>query len=125
MVDFILEIDWMSTKEFCDFYKLPHPYFTGDVSTSAALILQVDAIKHRMFVEHAKLLNKNITAELLVTNLGFKNLDVRDGNPCYQFEKYKITNDEYGFWLEPYDSVDGRRIHKLSDLTSLDLTYTG
>ena len=58
MVQFILEIDWMTTKDFCDTYHIPHPYFTGDVKTSVDKFLQVDAIKHKMFVEYAKFLNK-------------------------------------------------------------------
>ncbi len=123
MIQYILDIDWMTTKEFCDTYNVPHPYFTGDIKTSADKFLQVDAIKHKMFVEYAKLLNKNITTDVLVKNLGFESLDTRGGYPQYESGKYKITNDQYGFYLEPYCAVDGRRIHKLSDLTDIDMTY--
>lgn len=123
MIQFILDIDWMGTKEFCDAYEIPHPFFTGDVKTSADLFLQVDAIKHKMFVEYAKLLNKAITSRILLENLGFENMDVRGGYKKYKNGKYVITNDQYGFWLEPYDSVDGCRVHKLNDLISYDFTY--
>jgi len=54
MVQFILEIDWMTTKEFCETYQIPLPTVTGGVND----FLQVDAIKHKMFVEYAKFLNK-------------------------------------------------------------------
>ena len=125
MIQFILEIDWMTTVEFCDAYQIPHPFFTGDVKTSADQFISLDAIKHKMFVEHAKLLNKNITADILIKNLGFEAVDVSLGsNFKYKNGKYIITNDEFGFWLEPYDSVDGCRVHKLNDLSSYDLTYS-
>ena len=59
MIEYILEIDSMTTKEFCDKFKVPHPYFTGDVESSTNLLLQIDAIKHKMFVEYAKDLRRN------------------------------------------------------------------
>jgi len=123
MVQFILEIDWMNTKEFCNKYSVPLPRFTGDIQTSADKFLQIDAIKHKMFVEHAKLLNKEINTDILVKNLGFEILPVR-GNPQYKNGKYTVSNDQYGFYLEPYDSIDGERLDKLSDLTSYGFTYT-
>ncbi len=122
MVRFILDIDWMTTIEFCETYKIPHPYFIGDIKTSADLFLQVDAIKQKMFVEYAKLLNKDITAELL-KKLGFECLDTRGGFQIYKNGKYQIIDDQYGFWLDPYDSADGRRVHKINDLIDLSLTY--
>lgn len=51
---FVLDLDWLTTVEFCDKYKIPHPYFTGDVKTSADQFLRLDAIKYRMIVEKAK-----------------------------------------------------------------------
>jgi hypothetical protein len=59
MIEYILEIDSMTTKEFCDKFKVPHPYFTGDVESSANLLIQIDAIKYKMFVEYAKDLRRN------------------------------------------------------------------
>lgn len=119
MVQFILDIDWMTTKEFCDNYGLPHPYYTGDVKTSADMFRNLDVIKHKMCVEHAKLLNKNITPDLLLYNLGCESLDARGGNPRYKKDTYEIKQDEFGFWLES----DGYRVHKLNDLANLGLTY--
>ena len=124
MIQFILEIDWMTTTEFCDTYNVPHPIFTGDVKSSADQFLQVDAIKHKMFVGHAKLLSKNITVKIL-GDLGFVSIDVRGGHPKYKNGKYEIVNDDMGFWLEPYDSVDGIRISKVQDLVNFGFTYNG
>ncbi len=59
MVDFILGIDAMTTNEFCETFKVPKPYFTGEINTSVDKFLQIDAIKHKMFVEHAKKLRKS------------------------------------------------------------------
>ena len=124
MVQFILEIDWLTTTEFCDQYKVPHPFFTGNVKTSADQFLQIDAIKHRIFVSHAKLLCQSITVEKL-EKLGFQSVDVRGGHPRYKNGKYEVINDDFGFWLEPYDSVDGLRLSKVQDLVNLDLYYNG
>jgi hypothetical protein len=61
MTDYILSIDWLTTKEFCDKYSVPLPVMGKDAKESARNFLQVDAIKHKMFVEYAKLLKKNTT----------------------------------------------------------------
>jgi hypothetical protein len=66
MTQYILDIDWLTTKEFCDTYKIPHPVFTGDVKTSADQFLQVDAIKHKMFVEYAKFLVKPLKKGMFI-----------------------------------------------------------
>lgn len=123
MVQYILEIDWLTTKEFCDKYMVPHPYFIGNVKTSADMLLQIDAIKHNMFVTYAKILNKNITSEILVKNLGFENVQFSRGLPKFKNGKYEIINDQYGYTLLPYDSMDGCRIHEIVDLVDYDMTY--
>lgn len=122
MVDFILEIDWMTTPEFCKEYNIQEPYWNGNVESCANQFIKLDARKHKMFVEHAKLLNKDITKEILI-NCGFTPVDVRGGYPKYKNGKYEITNDQYGFWLEPYDAMDGCRVNKLNDLTSYGFTF--
>jgi hypothetical protein len=71
LLEFILEIDWLTTKDFCNRYGIPHPTYTGNIKTSADQFLSIDAIKHKMFVEYAKLLNKPITDKILVENFGF------------------------------------------------------
>lgn len=63
LMDFILEIDFLTTTEFCEKYKVPLPIFTGEVKSSADQFLQIDAIKHRMFVEKAKELNRKYLSQ--------------------------------------------------------------
>jgi len=128
MVQFILEIDWLGTAEFCDVYGLPHPYYTGDVKTSAKQFVNLDLIKHKLFVEYAKLLNKNLTLEMFVGKnpliLGFnyvgfnpKSKKIRNGN-------YEFTFDEHNFWLKNWDSDDEIRLHKkVEDLVSYGFAY--
>ena len=123
MVQFILEIDWMTTKEFCDTYRVPLPFFTGDVKSSADQFLQVDAIKHKMFVEYAKFLAKDISIDILKNKLGFTDVETRGGYAKFSNGRFTITNDQYGFWLEPYDSVDGSRLSKLESLAGYGLSY--
>jgi len=58
MVDYILDIDWLTTSEFCKKYNVPLPRMMSTMNATVDSFLQIDAIKHRMFVEHAKKLNK-------------------------------------------------------------------
>jgi len=62
VLDYILDIDWLTTKEFCSKYNVPAPTIKGGVND----FLQVDAIKQKMFVEYAKFLNKNITEDMFI-----------------------------------------------------------
>ena len=59
--EYILEIDWLTTTEFCNKFNVPHPRFTGEVESSVNEMLRIDAVKHRMFVEKAKEIRKNLT----------------------------------------------------------------
>ena len=52
--EFILYVDSLSTEEFCNWQGIKHPYFTGDVKSSADLFLQIDTIKWRICKEKAK-----------------------------------------------------------------------
>ena len=73
MVDYILNIDWMTTTEFCNETGAPLPNIRGGVDS----FLQIDAIKHRMFVEYAKFLNKPITLDLFIgKSKVFENFEV-------------------------------------------------
>lgn len=125
MVKFILDIDWLTTKEFCDKYSVPHPFYTGEVNSSVDKLLQVDAVKHRMFLEYAKFLNKDLTQDMFVGEsaifVGFEAVDVRGGIPQVKNGKYIINFDQFGFYLNPYDSVDGVRLVKIEDLASAKL----
>lgn len=58
MVQFILEVDYMTTTEFCNKYGVPLPVFTGEVGSSVNNLLQIDAIKCKMFIQKAKELNR-------------------------------------------------------------------
>lgn len=125
MVKFILDIDSLTTKEFCDKYSVPHPFFTGNVDSSVDKLLQVDAVKHRMFLEYAKFLNKDLTQDMFVGEraifVGFEAVGVRGGIPQVKNGKYIINFDQFGFYLNPYDSVDGVRLVKIEDLASAKL----
>jgi hypothetical protein len=59
MIEFILEIDSLTTTEFCKKYNVPLPVFTGEIKSSADQFLQIDAIKQKMFVEYAKQLSRS------------------------------------------------------------------
>jgi hypothetical protein len=78
-----------------------------------------------MFVEYAKILSKNISVQVLKNNLGFADVETRGGFPFPRFKngKYFVTHDDFGFWLEPYDSVDGIRLSKTESLVGLGIFY--
>lgn len=126
MVKFILDIDWLTTKEFCDKYSVPHPFYTGEVNSSVDKLLQVDAVKHRMFLEYAKFLNKDLTQDMFVGEsaifVGFEAFNINgDSNTQVKNGKYTITFVKDGFYLSPYDSVDGVKLVKIEDLASAKL----
>lgn len=80
MTEFILDMDFMTTNEFCTKYNVSLPGFTGEVKSSAAQFLKIDAIKHRLFVAYAKLLNSPIKEDMLK--------DIADGKTLFPyFEK--------------------------------------
>ncbi len=56
--EFILYVDSLTTKEFCIWQRVSEPYFTGNAESTINLMLQVDAIKHRLFVSKAKSIPK-------------------------------------------------------------------
>ncbi|MDI9863986.1 hypothetical protein QM480_06605 [Flectobacillus sp. DC10W] len=124
---YILGIDWMTTKEFCEQYNVNAPQLKLTVLDSVNELLRIDAIKYKMFVDHAKFLNEPITEKLLVF-CGFqKSEDERE--PVVKYvavnheHRYEIIIDQYGYMLLPYCSVDSRRLNVMGDLSSLGLTY--
>lgn len=54
IVDRIMEIDFMGTKEFCEKHNYPVPFYTGDVQSSAELFLLVDAKRWNVIKDFAK-----------------------------------------------------------------------
>ena len=122
LIDYVLQIDFMTTVEFCNVYQIPKPKFACDVDFGVSEIFRIDAIKQKMFVDYAKFLNKDITVDILKT-LGFNQAVYKGENmPEYTNGKYEIANDKYGFYLQPYDSVDGQRVRKVFQLCELGLT---
>lgn len=61
LIKFIFEIDYLTTNEFCDKFKVPKPVISIDAEESANSFLQIDAIKHRLFLEKAKEISRNKT----------------------------------------------------------------
>lgn len=58
LLEYILYIDSLSTEEFCNWQGIKHPFWTGDVKSSANMFLQVDVVKLRLIKEKAKLENR-------------------------------------------------------------------
>ena len=54
MIEYILDIDWMTTTEFCKHYEVPPPTAIEGVEG----LFRIDAVKHKMFLDYAKKLNK-------------------------------------------------------------------
>ncbi|MCE7039170.1 gp58-like family protein [Dyadobacter sp. CY312] len=118
MVDFILDIDWLTTTAFCEKYNAPLPMPADGVMG----LLTIDAIKHRMFLDYAKFLNRKLTIDM------------------FEGEKRIFTTGQYND-LQPstswnYYSIGGKRIFqdnntgvnnelglKIGDLVKLDITY--
>jgi len=123
MVQLILDIDWLTTKEFCNEYGVPLPYFTGDIQTSADKLLQVDAVKHRMFVSYAKMLNKKLDRTMFTENgrvfLGFKSSGT-DPEILFTNEEVEILSNKDGFWIlatKPHSIV--KQVERVQDLIGI------
>lgn len=54
VVNFILNIDWMTTKEFCEKYGYPVPMPIGSAIDMAKDMLAVDGFKWHKVMEFAK-----------------------------------------------------------------------
>lgn len=117
MTQFILDIDWMTTKEFCETYKIPLPTVTCGVND----FLQVDAIKQKMFVEYAKFLNMDLREDMFTG----ENPIFPDFVKCTQ--KYAVNNnilksfDDFGkneFSITMYRNYDANGVKKTTFVTS-------
>src|SRR5690606_9584632 len=51
---FALDIDWLTTNEFCDKFSIPVPRWAGNVQALADQVLHLDAIKYKMLIDKAK-----------------------------------------------------------------------
>lgn len=121
MVDYILNIDWMTTTEFCNETGAPLPNIRSGVDS----FLQIDAIKHRMFVEYAKFLNKPITLELFIgKSKVFENFEVAlnfEDKPVLRIigenQVYAYINDDKFSMSYP------KMAKKIEDLVSMGWKY--
>lgn len=51
---FVRELDWLTTKEFCDKYDIEIPSWKGNVQLAASEFIRLDAIKWNMTKEFVK-----------------------------------------------------------------------
>jgi len=62
LMELILDIDAMTTVEFCNKYAIPHPnpVWCGDTALAVADLFRVDAIKWNMVKQKAKEIKSSI-----------------------------------------------------------------
>lgn len=125
MSTYILDIDYLGTKEFCEKYNIPLPFYTGDVRTSADQFIKLDLIKYKMFVDYAKLLQTEITADILVKKMNFEKRNEFSRFPIFKKDEFYITKctDGHGFYIKKYDFRYFRMISKIEDIVNLGLSY--
>ena len=58
LVKYILDLDSLTTKEFCEKYKIEMNTFSNDASKLAAEFLRLAAIKYKFIVEKTKQISK-------------------------------------------------------------------
>jgi hypothetical protein len=118
MIQFILDIDWMTTTEFCNETGAPIPTIKGGVDS----FLQIDAIKHRLFVEYAKFLNKELTYEMFEGEKRiFECGKYIDRQPSTQFNTYEVNG--VVLFADTNTQRNVSRGLKVSDLTTLGISY--
>lgn len=59
LVDFVLNLDFLTTKEFCNNYNIAIPSWQGDTKAAAIQFMELDAIKLKLIIEEAKKLKAN------------------------------------------------------------------
>lgn len=122
MIDFILEIDWLTTKEFCDKYSVPHPVFTGQIKSSADQFLRIDVVKQKMFVEYAKFLNKKLTIEMFEGERKiFIGGQYIDRQPSTNYNTYEILGK--AVFKDSNTTKNSSLGLKINDLVSFGITY--
>ena len=118
MIDFILEIDWMTTTEFCQETGAPMPNVREGVNS----FLQVDAIKHRMFVEYAKFLNKDLTIEMFEGEKRiFEDGKYVNRQPSIEWNTYEING--IVVFRDVVGSKNAFMGKKVKDLAGLGIMY--
>jgi hypothetical protein len=118
MVDYILNIDWMTTTEFCNETGAPLPTVRGGVDS----FLQIDAIKHRMFVEYAKFLNKELIYEMFEGEKRiFECGKYIDRQPSTSFNTYEVNG--VVLFADSNTQRNVSRGLKVNDLTTLGILY--
>lgn len=58
LIDFILDVDFLTTAEFCEKYGIDTPEWRGNVKLAASEFIRIDAIKAKMFIDKAKELRR-------------------------------------------------------------------
>ena len=126
MTEFILEIDWLTTKDFCDRFKVPHPYYTGDVKSSADQFIHIDAIKHKMFVEYAKFLKGKLNLNMFIGDKaifpGFEKATNFENIPVLRM----VGSNQVYAWLntDNFEMNFPRQAVRIEDLVQIELKYT-
>lgn len=138
MTQFILDIDWMSTTEFCKNTGAPLPRFIpNDVNASADQFLRLDCIKWRMVKDYAKFLNKNLIEDMFIGKRPMFPGFVKSTQMDATMHKYLLSFDNYGndglfqvtqFKESPYNSgkkcfVTTLHLKTVEDLVKLDIDF--
>ena len=123
MVEFILEIDWLTTMDFCKQYGIPLPKHNGDIDYGVSEMFRIDAVKQKMYVDYAKFLNKKITYDMFEgDNRIFECGKYINRQPSTIFNTYEVK--EVVLFADTNTERNVPRGLKISDLTSLGIFYS-
>lgn len=59
LLEYVLELDGLLTKEFCEKYNHEVPTWKGNVEVAAYEFITLDAIKYKMIIDKAKTIYRN------------------------------------------------------------------
>ena len=101
MKQFILDLDFLTTKEFCEKYDIAPPKISNKMSKEelAFEFIMLDAIKYKMIVENAKKSQKKISSKyndvefIICSAVKYKGYPIcgRRHSDCYKIIE-KLTN---------------------------------
>ena len=95
--EYVLYIDSLSTMEFCDWKKLPHPRPMADTSACAEQFINLDLVKLRLIKEKAKLLSKkpSVSDEARANDLAKWHTETHSGEGDFFDELEKTYKEAY------------------------------
>lgn len=127
---FALDIDWLTTNEFCDKFSIPVPRWAGNAQALADQVLHLDAIKYKMLIDKAKEISRRKPEEVKPENKVNRWIKITEQNQPKPGQIVMVRGDRIGE-INPKDKNvtgfviwDNIKYSKAVDVEVYDVAYT-